>query len=78
MTRHSAGRATYPGDVRHIVGEIKGSTTYGSYAVAISATYNHETDQTTVEFAHLTDEDREHAVSDEFGTAWLPTLEQTR
>lgn len=74
MTRHSAGRATYPGDVRHIVGEIKGPTTYGAPVVAISAVYDHDTDKTTVEFAHLTEEDWPGVVTDEFGVARLPTL----
>lgn len=52
MTRHRAGVATFRGDVRSMVGEVKGPTTYGSYLVASSAEYDATTNTTRVEFAH--------------------------
>lgn len=59
MKRHPAGVATYPGDVRSIigerVGELKGPTTYGAVVVAESAAFDGVT--TRVTFGHATNED---------------------
>jgi hypothetical protein len=42
--------ATYPGDVRHIVGEVKGPNTLGEPLTAITAEYDAGTDTTRVGF----------------------------
>lgn len=55
--RHLAGFATYDGDCRHMIGEVKGPTTYGSALVAIAAVYDHRADRTRVQFAHCRPED---------------------
>lgn len=52
MRAHTAGHATYQGDVRSIVGEVKGPTTYGGYVVAVAAAYSLTSDRTRVSFAH--------------------------
>lgn len=67
MTRHRAGRAHYPGDVRHMAErhEVKGPTTFGPFVIADAATYDPATDRTTVEFVTALDDDtvsREGAV----------------
>lgn len=46
------GVATYNGDCSHIVGEVKGPTTYGRPLVAASAEYDAATDKTKVRFFH--------------------------
>lgn len=76
MTRHSAGRATYRGDVRSIVGEVKGPTTYGSQVVAVDAVYDEASNTTWVAFVHLTEADKANMVRDEFGFLRLSTLEE--
>ena len=43
--------ATYRGDCSHIVGEVKGPTTYGQYQTAVDASYDPATDRTRVGFA---------------------------
>lgn len=55
--RHPAGFATYPGDVRSIVGEIKGPTTFGSYVIAAGAEHDADTDVTHVAFVYANDSD---------------------
>lgn len=52
MKAHRAGVATYRGDVRSIVGEVKGPTTYGGYVVAATANFDAEADRTRVAFVH--------------------------
>lgn len=42
--------ANYPGDQRHIVGELKGPSLNGRLWVATGATYNPDTNRTRVEF----------------------------
>lgn len=63
VTRHPAGTATYPGDCRHMVGEVKGPTTYGSLVVAVDARHFAGQDVTGVGFAHCTDADVDTIVS---------------
>jgi hypothetical protein len=72
--RYAAGCANYPGDQSHIVGEIKGPTTYGTAAVAIGADYDADTDRTRVAFAHCAPEDVP-AERDADGILRLPTLQ---
>ncbi len=55
--RHKAGHANYPGDVRHMIGEIKGPLTYGGYVIAVDAQYDPDTDRTRVAFGHATVDD---------------------
>lgn len=43
---------TYPGDVSHIVGEIKGPTLTDEVVTAVTADYNSGTDKTRVGFAY--------------------------
>lgn len=43
--------ATYRGDCTHIVGEVKGPTTYGQHQTAVTAVYDEATDRTRVGFA---------------------------
>lgn len=51
MTMPAATRfATYPGDVTHIIGEIKGPNLLGEPLTAVSAEYDAETDKTRVGF----------------------------
>lgn len=42
--------ATYRGDCSHIIGEVKGPTTYGQYQEATVAVYYPATDSTRVGF----------------------------
>lgn len=42
---------TYPGDVRHMVGETKGQNALGEWLTAVSADYDPETGKTRVGFA---------------------------
>lgn len=73
VKRHSAGVANYPGDVRSMVGEIKGPTTYGGYVVAVAAVYDAEQDRTQVAFGHALDTDLPRAlVTDGGETLRLP------
>ena len=44
--------ATYPGDVRHIVGEIKGPNTLGEYLTAVTAEHDPATNTTRGGFAY--------------------------
>lgn len=74
--RHSAGSANYAGDVRHIVGEIKGPTTYRTAVLAVGAEYDADTDRTRVTFVHLPDEDLAKAVRTADRTYRLPTLQE--
>lgn len=51
-----AGYANYPGNQTHIVGEVKGPTTYGSMCVATEAHYDQEADTTRVRFDYFVQE----------------------
>lgn len=51
ITREFA--ANYPGDVRHIIGEVKGPNTMGEYFVAETADYDEQTRKTRVTFTLL-------------------------
>lgn len=51
--KYHAGVAHFTGDVRSIVGEVKGPTTYGSMVCADSADYDADADRTTVQFVHV-------------------------
>jgi len=42
--------ATYPGDVTHMIGEVKGPNTLGEPLTAVSAEYDAQTDKTRVGF----------------------------
>lgn len=42
--------ANYPGNVEHIVGEVKGPDTAGGWLRAVAATYDPDTDKTRVQF----------------------------
>lgn len=44
------GHLTYSGDVRHIVGEVHGPTTYGVLMTAVTADYDPAGDRTSVGF----------------------------
>ena len=46
----NAGHATYPGDVRDIVGDLKGPNRFGEILVAVTADYDPEADRTRVGF----------------------------
>jgi hypothetical protein len=46
--------ANYPGDVTHIIGEVKGPNTLGETLRAVTAGYNAEADTTRVGFSYLT------------------------
>jgi hypothetical protein len=72
VKRHPAGIAHYRGDVRVMLGEIKGPNTYGGYVVATAAIYDPETGLTEVAFSHCRPEDLERAVTNENGLACLP------
>lgn len=48
---------TYKGDQRHIVGEVKGPTTYGQLQTAVDATYDVAVNRTRVGFAPTTSDD---------------------
>lgn len=52
-TPYKAGTATYPGDCRHVVGEVMGPTTLGQHVIATSADYDDAADRTRVTFNHL-------------------------
>jgi hypothetical protein len=56
-TRQPSRFATYPGDVTHIVGEIKGPNTWGEYMTALTAEHDPATDKTRVGFAFTTTHD---------------------
>lgn len=51
------GAAHFDGDCTDILGRISGPTTYGTYAIAVSAVYNADTDRTRVEYAAAIDDD---------------------
>ena len=76
MKRHKAGCANYRGDVRSMIGEVKGPTTYGdNYLVAVAAEHDAAADRTKVYFAHLGELDKVNdVVIDEFGIVRLSTL----
>lgn len=57
--------AAYRGDCTHIVGEVKGPTTYGQYQTAVDAVYDAATDRTRVGFAPATAVDFSSAASTE-------------
>ena len=61
--RKATFHATYPGDCTHIVGEVKGPTTYGQLQVAVSAEFDPSADSTRVGFAPATQYDVERASS---------------
>ena len=46
--------ATYPGDNRHIIGEVKGPNTFGEALRAVTADYDPESDTTRVGFSYFT------------------------
>ena len=52
--RKASRHATYPGNVEHIVGEIKGPNTIGERLTAVEAIYDPEVDKTRVGFAYTT------------------------
>lgn len=52
------GCARYAGDHRHIVGQVKGPTTYGQAVIACEASYDSGADRTTVRFAPVTEPER--------------------
>lgn len=72
--RHPSGFVTYRGDCRHMAGEIKGPTTYGSYLIAVATEYDAEADRTRVAFAYCRQDDVDSAVRDEFGILRVPEL----
>jgi hypothetical protein len=52
------GSATYRGKVlEDVLGQVMGPTTYGTYLIATSVTYDYASDTTRVTFSHPTDED---------------------
>jgi hypothetical protein len=53
VVSHRPGYANYRGDVSHIVGEVKGPTTYGRTVVAVDAQFDPATDRTRVEFCFV-------------------------
>jgi hypothetical protein len=59
--RHAAGHLNYRGDLRSIVGELKGPTTFGSVVVATVAEYDVDTDRTRVAFGYVTPDDVKRA-----------------
>jgi hypothetical protein len=73
--RYPAGFLNYPGDCVHIVGEVKGPTTYGSHLMAVGAAYDETTDSTRVGFVYARPEDVESCVRDEFGILRVPSIE---
>jgi hypothetical protein len=53
ILRETATRfATYPGDVIHMVGEVKGPNTLGEPLTAVSAVYDATTNKTRVGFTY--------------------------
>ena len=55
MTAPVATRfATYPGDVTHIIGEVKGPNLLGERLTAVTAEYDAETNKTRVGFTYQT------------------------
>ena len=52
MSPQPARHLTYPGDVRHVVGELKGPTTLGELLTAVTADYDADSDTTRVGFAY--------------------------
>ncbi len=52
---------TYPSDVRHIVGEVKGPNAFGEYLTAVTADYDEATGKTRVGFAYTTKPEMEAA-----------------
>lgn len=46
--------ATYPGDNRHVIGEVKGPNTLGEALRAVTAEYDPATDSTRVGFSYFT------------------------
>lgn len=51
--------ANYPGDCTHMVGEVKGPTTYGQLQVAVDAVFDPATGKTRVGFGPATTADVE-------------------
>lgn len=51
------GYANYRGDQRHMVGELKGPTTYGSLLIVVDADYDPQANRTRARFAHATADD---------------------
>ena len=56
-TRKPIRFANYPGDVRHIVGEIKGPNLLREHLTAVDAQYDAVADMTRVGFAFTTTHD---------------------
>lgn len=52
LIKPAAGHATYPGDCRTIVGEVKGPSLLREYLVAVEAEYDSTADRTRVGFAY--------------------------
>ena len=48
-----AGHATYPGDCRGILAEVKGPSLLRGYLVAVETSYDSAADRTRVGFAYL-------------------------
>lgn len=69
------GRATYHGNCTHMVGEVKGPTTYGQMLVATDAVYDAVTDQTQVQFSVCTQDERFRR--DEFGIVRVSSVGAT-
>lgn len=59
MSRHPFRFANYPGDVTHIVGEVKGPNLFGEYLTAVTADYDQDSNTTRVGFAYTTTADME-------------------
>lgn len=76
VKRHPAGSANYAGDVRSMVGEVKGPTTYGGCVVAVAAVYDAAQGRTKVAFGHCLEGDLPRAVVSD-GVVRLPGVTLT-
>lgn len=74
--RYAAGVVHYPGDCTHIIGEVKGPTTYGQAVMAVAAEYDATTDRTRVAFVYCGPDDLARCTADEFGIVRLPLAER--
>jgi hypothetical protein len=69
--RYTAGRATYPGDNRHAVGQLVGPTMLRQFLVIAAAIYMPERDATALVFSTLIEGDPSAVIVDEHGQAWI-------
>lgn len=60
-TRKPARFLNYPGNVTHIVGEVKGPNTFGEHLTAVTAEYDAGSNSTRVGFAYATVNDLQEA-----------------